>query len=147
MERPGYLRRFRLGVIVAVLAVFGLSLLWTYLEPSDQGTSYGYSSLLADAGAGRVVSISQSETQLTVSLAGDLEPRTVFVSSGGINVYAEVCAAAAHAIGPDCPIKYEFVPESQAGQWVGLLITAFLPVLLIGSFIFFMMRAQQKKLP
>ncbi len=147
MDRSGFLGRFRLAVIVAVLAVFGLALLWTYLEPSHQGpgTSYGYSSLLADAAAGRVASISQDETQLTVTLMGDLQPMSVFVSSSGINVYAEVCTAAGHAIGPDCPITYEFVPASAAGQWIGLLVTAFLPVLLIGGFITFMMRAQQRK--
>ena len=45
--------------------------------------------------------------------------------------------------GAPAAIDYSAVEESAAGQWLGLLITAFLPVLLIGGFIFFMMRQAQ----
>jgi ATP-dependent Zn protease len=139
--------RFRLAIVLAILAVFGLALVWTYLEDSNRPPSYPYSALLAEARAGRVQSITQSGLELTVQLADVAEPRTVLVASGSINVYDEVCAATGTEPGPDCPVQFEVVGESQTGQWVGLLVTSLLPVLLIGGFIFFMMRAAQKKQP
>jgi cell division protease FtsH len=60
-----------------------------------------------------------------------------------VNVRAEVCAAAGSTDPGNCSVTYSAVEESAAGQWLGILITAFLPVLLIGAFIFFMMRQAQ----
>jgi len=121
-------------------------LLWTYL--SAQGgdpEGYPYSVLLADAAAGNVTAISQDGTQLTVTLTGQSGPRISYVATESIDVYAEVCAAMGEEPGPGCPIQYEFVPVSETGQWLGLLISALLPVLLIGTFFFFMLRASRKK--
>lgn len=137
-------RRLRIGVIAAVLAVFGLSLAWTYLAPTNEGPSYPYSSLLADASTGKVEAITQEGLRLSVTLTGG-EVKAVSVASDAINVYAEVCAAAGKQPGPACPIRFSVVRESAAGQWLGLLVTSLLPVFLIGSFIYFMMRVQQKK--
>ncbi len=135
--------RLSLGILgVLILAV----LLWIYL--SDQGgdpEAYPYSTLLADAAAGKVTAISQDGTQLTVTLTGEAEPRIAYVATESVNVYAEVCAAMGEEPGPGCPIQYEFVPVSETGQWLGLLISALLPVVLIGAFFFFMMRAARKK--
>lgn len=141
----GTFGQFRLGILVAVLVIGGLALAWDFLATDDEGTSYGYSAMLADAGSGRVVSISQEGTQLAVHLAGESAPRTVFVASDTVNVYAEACAATGKQPGPDCTIQYEVTQPSASGQWIGLFITAFLPVLLIGSFIFFMMKSAQRK--
>jgi hypothetical protein len=149
----GRLGRFYLIVVVAVLAVFGLALLWTAVvwtavDDSNQTPAYPYSALLADARAGKIVQIDQDGLELTVWIAGSEAPaHTVFVASDAINVYAEVCAAAGKATGPECPILYSVSGESRSGQWLGLIITSLLPVLLIGGFIYFMMRAQQKKQP
>ena len=120
-------RRLRTYVVVAVLLVFGLALAWTYLDESNQGPSYPYSALLADARAGKVQSITQDGLELSVGLVDAPELRTVFVASGSINVYAEVCAATGTEPGPDCSIRFAVVGESPTGQWIGLLITAFLP--------------------
>jgi ATP-dependent Zn protease len=145
-QGSGTLGRLRLAIVLAVLAVFGLALVWTSLNESSRAPSYPYSALLADAHAGKVTQINQDGLELTVWVVNSEAPRhTVFVASDAINVYAEVCAAAGTAPGPDCPILFSVSGESQSGRWIGLLITSLLPVLLIGSFIFFMMRAQQKK--
>jgi len=82
---------------------------------------------------------------LRVWLVNADNPREVFVASDSINVYAEVCAATGRQPGPDCGIRYEVVGASQTGQWIGLLITSLLPVLLISGLIYFMVRAQQQK--
>jgi ATP-dependent Zn protease len=141
----GTFGRYRLAVLVAVLVIAGLAIAWDYLARDNEGTSYAYSAMLADAGAGRVASISQEGTQLAVLLVGESAPRTVFVASDAVNVYAEVCAATGKQPGPDCAIQYEVTQPSASAQWVGLIITALLPVVLIGGFIFFMMRSAQRK--
>lgn len=145
MQGSSFARRVQLTVVVIVVLIFGLPLAWTFfVGQGNQGPSYPYSAMLADAQAGKVVSISQNGTQLSVSMKGEAQPRIAFVTSS-INVYAEACAAMGKASGPDCPIQFEVVGESQSGQWLGLIITSLLPVVLIAAFIYFMMRAQRQK--
>jgi ATP-dependent Zn protease len=136
-------RGFGLALVLVVVLIVGLALLWTYTTDGTEASAYPYSQLLADAAAGNVEAITQDGTRLTVRMRGESEPRLVTVASESINVYAEVCAAAGAPLG-QCPIQYTVVEESAAGQWVGLLVTSLLPVLLIGSFIFFMMRQAQR---
>jgi cell division protease FtsH len=134
-------RIVRNSVVLVVLAVFGLAVLWTFMSPSADNTPYTYSQLLDDVADPdtTVQSITQEGTTLTVKFAGDTE-KTTTVASPDINYRAEVCAAA----GDDCGgIAYNYVQPSAAGGILTLLITALLPVLLIGGFIFFMMRQAQ----
>jgi cell division protease FtsH len=137
-------RLVRNSVVLVVLAVFGLALLWTYIVDNNNAPPYTYSQLLQDAEQNKVLSVTQDGTRLSVNLKNDARnPLTVVVSSQFVNVRAEVCAAAGATDSGTCSIDYSAVEESAAGQWLGLLITAFLPVLLIGAFIFFMMRQAQ----
>jgi ATP-dependent Zn protease len=136
-------QRFGLALVVVVVLIFSLALLWTYTTDGTDVPAYPYSQLLADAAAGNVETITQDGTQLTVTMRGEAEARFVTVASESINVYAEVCAAAGSPLG-QCPIEYLVVEESAAGQWVGLLVTSLLPILLIGAFIFFMLRQAQR---
>lgn len=131
--------------LLVVVALLGLAVLWTYLAAEPDLPSYPYSEMLADASAERVETIVQQGTQLTVTLRGTAEPRTVQVASDSVNVYAEVCAASGNAPGPSCPIQYEVVAPSETGQVLGYLISALVPVILIGAFFFFMMRAARQK--
>jgi ATP-dependent Zn protease len=137
------LGRIPFVLMVVAVAIFGLALLAMYLMDERDAPVYAYSDLLADAAAGRVEAITQDGTRLTVSLSAEAQPRRTTVASESINVYAEVCTAAGAQLG-DCPIEYVAVGPSAAGQWLGLLITALLPVLLIGGFIYFMMRQAQR---
>ncbi|MEP7041275.1 MAG: ATP-dependent zinc metalloprotease FtsH [Chloroflexota bacterium] len=137
-------RLVRNSVVLVVLAVFGLALLWTYIVDSNPQAPYTYSELLRDAQKDNIKSVEQDGTRLSVVIKDDQsKPRTVVVPSEFVNVNAEVCAAAGSPDLGNCDILYSAVEESAAGQWLGLLITAFLPVLLIGGFIFFMMRQAQ----
>jgi len=138
-------RLVRNSVVLVVFAVFGLALLWTYLVDSNQPPAYTYSQMLKDAKAGKVDSVVQDDTKLSVVLNGDKQnPKAVVVPSiGDIRVQQDVCTAAGSPDLANCPIQYSAIEPSAAGQWVGLLITALLPVLLIGGFIFFMMRQAQ----
>jgi cell division protease FtsH len=133
-------RIVRNSVVLVVLAVFGLAVLWTFMSEPGSSDTYTYSELLDDAAAGKIESIKQEGTTLTVKLDGEAEERATTVASPDINYRQEVCDAA----GPDCGgIAYDFTEPSAAGGILTLLITALLPVLLIGGFIFFMMRQAQ----
>jgi ATP-dependent Zn protease len=130
------------AVVVAVLT--GLAYLVTSLDPDSDLPTYPYSEMLADAAAGRVVSIVQEGNQLRVTTASQ-DSRIVRVASDTLNVYAEVCAATGNEPGPSCPIQYEVVAESGTGRMLEYLISSLVPVILIGAFFFFMMRAARQK--
>ncbi len=137
-------RIVRNSVVLVVLAVFGLAVLWTFMVEGNQAPAYTYSQLLADASKGNVDSVTQDGTKLSVKLKTLDQPKSVTVASPDLNYRAEVCQAAGATDPAGCGnINYSFVEASAAGQWLGLLVTALLPVLLIGAFIFFMMRQAQ----
>jgi len=137
-------RIVRNSVVLVVLAVFGLAVLWTFMVEGNPTPAYTYSQLLSDASSHKVDSVTQDGTKLSVKLKSEDQPKTVTVASPDLNYRAEVCQAAGSTDAADCGgINYSFVEASAAGQWLGLLITALLPVLLIGAFIFFMMRQAQ----
>ena len=137
----------RAGVVLGIVViVFGLALAWSVLRPSPEPAAYPYSELMADAAAGRVTSIVQEGTELTVSLREEAETRASTVASESVNVYAEACAAAGEELG-QCSIGYTARAPSTSEGILSLLITALLPVLLIGGFIYFMMRQAQRGPP
>lgn len=131
-----------LGAIVAVAMI--AAAVWSSVGDDTSPTAYPYSRLMSDAASGRVDSVVQAGTRLTVMLTGESEPRHVAVASESINVYAELCMAAGAQLGA-CPIEYLANAPSSSDQWLGLLITSLLPVLLIGAFIFFMLRQAQRQ--
>jgi len=137
--------RLLLAFIVIFAVLFGFALLARYLDPDSDQPVYPYSEMLADAAAGTVDSIVQEGNQLKVTTTSQPEPRIVRVASDSINVYAEVCAATGNEPGPSCPIQYEVAAESGTGRMLEYLISALLPVILIGAFFFFMMRAARQK--
>jgi LPXTG-motif cell wall-anchored protein len=123
---------------IVVIGVLGLlAIPYAALSSDDQEPLYAYSDLLADAAAGDVTAIEQAGTTLYVFSVDGLS-RTSYVASESINVYADVCAATGRSIGPDCSIYYAVLP--QTGEWVGLLVSGLVPLLVIGGFLYFMMR-------
>jgi cell division protease FtsH len=140
-------RLVRNSVVLVVLAVFGLALLWTYIVDSGPTQEYTYSQMLQDAAAHKVTAVTQDDTKLTVVLNNDANnAKTVIVpTTGNVNVYQDVCAANGTPAQADCAtqIKFEAVQASAAGSIITTLLISILPVLLIGAFIFFMMRQAQ----
>jgi cell division protease FtsH len=129
--------------ILIVGALLAMALILTYFMDSNEGQAYTYSQLLSDAAAGEVKGVVQDGVTLTVSFKDTSETQTAIIPSDNVNVFAEVCAATGNEPGPSCPISFEAVPESATGGILTLIITAFLPVILIGAFFFFMMRQAQ----
>src|SRR5207237_494818 len=71
-------------------------------------------------------------------------PKTVVVPDiGNIDVQQDVCTAAGAPSKAECPIQYGAVEASAAGSIITTLLISIFPVLLIGAFIFFMMRQAQ----
>jgi cell division protease FtsH len=133
-------RLVRNSVLLVVLAVFGLALLWTYLLGGTSVQEYGYGQLIQDARDGKIETITKDGDKLIAQI-GDGEPRAAVIPSELVNPYEDLGCPDSSA-GFDCT-QFIVKEASAAGQWVGLLITALLPVLLIGAFIFFMMRQAQ----
>ncbi|HET6380516.1 MAG TPA: ATP-dependent zinc metalloprotease FtsH [candidate division Zixibacteria bacterium] len=113
-------------------------------------TPYTYSQALGDVRTaveeGERVQVTMDQERLTVKIGERQENIAVIpASSEGTAVFEQLCAAAELSNPAECAQKINFnsVEPSAAGQWLGLLITALLPVLLIGAFIFFMMRQAQ----
>jgi cell division protease FtsH len=127
-----------------ILVTGTVALLYTWLIQSPADTSKSYSYFLTQVSQGQVAKVVQAGTTLTVTTT-DTPPQTYTtqVASAFTNVFDDMTKAAL-AGGQDIGrIDYKAEQEAQTGQWLGLLISALLPVLLIGGFIFFMMRQAQ----
>jgi cell division protease FtsH len=133
-------RIVRNSVVLVVLAVFGLAVLWTFMGTGDATPEYGYGQLLEDARRGAVTEITQEGQRITAVVNG--QDRTSVVPSELTNVYSDLGCAAGNAGQFNCQ-NFTAIEPSGTGGMLTLLITALLPVLLIGGFIFFMMRQAQ----
>jgi cell division protease FtsH len=127
----------RNGIVMLVLVVGTVALLYTWLLQAPPQASVGYSDFLKDVNQGKVSEVKQTDQTLTVTTT-DNKTYTVVVPTVLTNVYGDVKDAAANHEPP--AFKAEKAPDT---SWVGLLITGLLPLLVIGGFIFFMMRQAQ----
>src|SRR3954469_14473922 len=133
---------FRNGIVMLVLVVGTAALLFTWIQSSSTPNPIGYSQFLNDVQQNKIESVVQQGETLTV------KPRvgaayTVTVPSVLTIVYPNDMQAAAKAgnltLDPNI-YKAEPAPDT---SWLGLLLTGLLPLLVIGGFIFFMMRQAQ----
>jgi cell division protease FtsH len=133
---------FRNGIVMLVLVVGTAALLFTWIQSTTPATAIGYSKFLADVQAGNVASVTKQGESLSVKLEGTASPYTVVVPSILTDVYKDMREAAARGnqtLG-DNILTAEPEPDT---SWLGLLLTGLLPLLVIGGFIFFMMRQAQ----
>jgi cell division protease FtsH len=132
---------FRNGIVMLVLVVGTAALLFTWLQSSSPAPSTGYSAFLADVQAGSVEQVTQEGETLTVKIRGGAT-YTVVVPNVLTQVYQDMQAAATR--GNVTLPRDVYVPKKVADtSWIGLLATFVLPLLIIGGFIFFMMRQAQ----
>ncbi len=131
---------FRNGIVMLVLVVGTAALLFTWINTSSQPATTGYSEFLNSVAKGEVTEVTQQGTALTVKEGAT--SYTVVVPTVLTQVYPDMVAAASRG-GQDLSriaFKAEAAPDT---SWLGLLLTAVLPLLIIGGFIFFMMRQAQ----
>ena len=133
----------RNGIVMLVLVVGTVALLYTFLISSPTDQSVAYSQFLAEVQKGNVKEVQQQDLRLTVTGKDGKDYAVVVPGIGFTDVYGDVQKAAQAGGVEPTSITFAGKEASQTGQWVSLLIGALLPVLLIGGFLFFMMRQAQ----
>jgi cell division protease FtsH len=133
---------FRNGIVMLVLVIGTAALLFTWIQSTTPTTQVGYSQFLSDVAANKVTSVEQQGDTLTVKVTGATNPYTVTVPSVLTQVLNDMVASAKTNNVNLKPDIYKAVPAPDT-SWVGLLLTGLLPLIVIGGFIFFMMRQAQ----
>ena len=133
---------FRNGIVMVVLVLGTAALLFTWINASTPAVPVGYSEFLSQVAAGQVTEVRQEGDVLTVKSSGSPSNYTVVVPSILTQVLNDMITAAStggHDLGP----KVFTAIKAPDTSWLGLLLTGLLPLLVIGGFIFFMMRQAQ----
>ena len=149
-----WLPRRNVGLVWIALFLAGFFLLSALVSSVGSSTtttdipySGGSDSFLGLVKAGSVDQVIEQGTQLTITLKdGSNSQRTSQIPGTlGDGLMADIRATCAEAGAVASCANVTVIPQqaSQTGQWLGLLISALLPVLLIGGFIFIMMRQAQ----
>ncbi len=134
---------FRNGIVMLVLVVGTAALLFTWITTTGQPTNTGYSAFLAEVSEGKIAKVTQQGTTLTVEREGDTKTTyTVIVPTVLTQVFPDMLAAA-KTKNLTLPADIFQATPAPDTSWLGLLLTAVLPLLIIGGFIFFMMRQAQ----
>ena len=132
---------FRNGIVMIVLVLGTAALLFTWITTSTPAPTVGYSQFLNDVAAGSVEKVVQESDTLTVTGTDKKIVSVVVPGVAGLtNVWSDMVAAAAPKELPANIYEAKPVPDT---SWLGLLLTGLLPLLVIGGFIFFMMRQAQ----
>ena len=133
---------FRNGIVMLVLVVGTAALLFTWIQSTTPAVDVGYSEFLSDVESGSVASVTKMGDVLTVKVEGNPAPYTVVVPSILTDVFDDMNKAASRGgvTLPSDVFKADPAPDT---SWLGLLLTGLLPLIVIGGFIFFMMRQAQ----
>jgi cell division protease FtsH len=128
-----------------VLVVGTAALLFTWLTSSTPTADIPYSQFLERVRQGQVEKVLQEDTTLTVTPKdGNTTYQVIVPGIPGISsdVFADM-KTAAEAGGVTLSEDVYTVKKVSDNSWFGLLLTGLLPLLIIGGFIFFMMRQAQ----
>ena len=131
---------FRNGIVMLALVVVALAVAITLVGQSTPNTDKTYSAFLADVRAGSVDTIVQEGSRLNVSGTGNPAKYTVVVPGLLAEAYSDVVTAAREGNVDPPSFGAQQAPDN---SWLGIIITGLLPILIIGGFIFFMMRQAQ----
>ncbi len=133
---------FRNGIVMLVLVVGTAALLFTWIQSTAPGTPVGYSKFLSDVQLGNVTEVVKQGESLTVKVKDGRAPYTVIVPSVLTDVLKDMNDYAARGNQTLSADVFKAEPQPDT-SWLGLLLTGLLPLLVIGGFIFFMMRQAQ----
>ncbi|MCJ7710716.1 MAG: ATP-dependent zinc metalloprotease FtsH [Chloroflexi bacterium] len=126
-----------------VLVAGTVALLLTWVSQSTPTETTGYSAFLDAVKAGKVEKVVQDGETLTVTPKGGGIAYTVVLQNsitGEVLTYMKKAAVEGNAT---LPTEVYSRKQTADTSWVGLLLTGLLPLLVIGGFIFFMMRQAQ----
>ena len=145
-------RFLRNGIVTLVLVVGTAALLYMFIFPDNKSDAIPYSgsgSFLELVSKGDVSKVTQRGQALEIELTTtDPATQKAIVKTSNVpselatNVQADITA---HCQSPECTTAPQVVgaPASDSGQWLSVLVTALLPMLLIGALLFFMFRQAQ----
>jgi cell division protease FtsH len=133
---------FRNGIVMLVLVVGTAALLFTWIQSSTPPNTVGYSQFLTNVKEGQVGEVKQQGETLTVKPKAGT-PYTVTVPAPIVTKVLDDMVAAAKTTGQTLPAGIYTADPAPDTSWIGLLLTGLLPLLVIGGFIFFMMRQAQ----
>jgi cell division protease FtsH len=135
----------RNGIVMLVLVAGTVALLVTWLNSSSPTAQDGYFKFLNDVKAGRIDHVVQDGETVTVTptaASGESTYSVIVPNAIMTNVASDMMTAASAGnvtLGDNAFIRKP-TPDT---SWIGLLLTGLLPLLVIGGFIFFMMRQAQ----
>ena len=132
----------RNGLLMLLLVVGTAALLFTWLNQSPGAEAQGYGQFLTNVSAGKVKEVEQEQTILTVTPTVGIVKYTVVVPTVLTDVLADMRIAAEDGNQKWDPTIYS-AKQAPDTSWIGLLLTGLLPLLVIGGFIYFMMRQAQ----
>jgi cell division protease FtsH len=136
----------RNGLLMLVLVMGVSALLYTWLGSSEVPATKAYSgpgSFLAQVQAGQIEKVIQEGERLSVFEKGKdaTKPTYTVTIPNLLTQVSQDIATAAEAGGVAQPI-YDPKPAPD-NSWIGLVLTGLLPLIIIGGFIYFMMRQAQ----
>ncbi|HZM73530.1 MAG TPA: ATP-dependent metallopeptidase FtsH/Yme1/Tma family protein, partial [Candidatus Polarisedimenticolia bacterium] len=135
-------RKFmRNGLLMLLLVVGTAALLFTWLNSSTAAATKPYGKFLNSVAAGEIKTVEQEQQVLTVTPNAG-EKYTVVVPTVLTNVLEDMEKAATGA-GREFDRGIYGAKQAPDTSWIGLLLTGLLPLLVIGGFIYFMMRQAQ----
>ena len=133
----------RNGLLMLLLVVGTAALLFTWLNSSSGVTPVGYGTFLNSIAAGEVKAVEQEQQVLTVTPKDSGKPKyTVVVPTVLTNVLEDIHEATVDG-GQEWDRSIYGAKQAPDTSWIGLLLTGLLPLLVIGGFIYFMMRQAQ----
>jgi cell division protease FtsH len=130
---------FRNGIVMLALVVVALAVVYTLVSTTTPPSDEAYSVFLNDIKQGTVGKITQEGSKLTVEKQ-DHSTYTVIVPGLLADAYPQVAAAAKDGSKAVPTYVAKLPPDT---SWLGIIVTGLLPLLIIGGFIFFMMRQAQ----
>ncbi len=133
----------RNGIVMLVLVAGTVALLYTWVTSSTPATQDGYFKFLNDVKAGQVTKASQEGETVTVTLKDNSTYTVVVPNAIMTNVASDMVTAAAAGNQPYPGPDMFYRKPTPDTSWIGLVLTGLLPLLVIGGFIFFMMRQAQ----
>jgi cell division protease FtsH len=131
---------FRNGIVMLALVVVALAVAITLVGQSTPAVAKSYTEFLDDVTKGNVTAVSQEGSTLTVDPKSGNDYTVVVPGLLANQVLPDMTDAAAKG-GVARPILG--AKQAPDTSWLGIIITGLLPILIIGGFIFFMMRQAQ----
>ena len=132
-------RFFRNGVVMLALVVVALAVVFTVVNQSSPNTDVAYSDFLSNVGKGQVTEVVQEGSTLTVTPTTGPKYSVVVPGLLADQVYKDM----QQAVGQGKTTPKFGAKQAPDNGWISILITGLLPILIIGGFIFFMMRQAQ----